>query len=257
LPPPGVPVTPEAVRAFLARSSTTRAVRAVILTLVPSAEVEALVKESMLEATAAADRTAPSTHDALPMWVVAIAHRVVADFLERSTRRARYQGSLPPRARDYDESGEDVAQAAGYDPDEDSKIERNDHVRRWIERAVARSPRDRETLDILLEHARHGKPYKKIAAERGLTMPSLTARTFEFRKRFAQRYAHRHDRMKLWIALGAATAIAAIAAEWLLRPAAVHAMEPHRSVLLQRTASASPPPFDPELSLLSETPRRS
>jgi hypothetical protein len=85
-------------------------------------------------------------------------------------------------------------------------------VRRWLKREVALSPRDQETLAILLEHARVAKSYRRIAEERGMTQGALAARVFEFKQRYVDRYEQRRDRTLLWIVL--AVLVPAVAAVW-------------------------------------------
>lgn len=126
---------------------------------------------------------------------------------------------------DEDEKTEDRGTPSiappSFDDADDASLQTSGHeglrvdawlVRRWLKREVALSPRDRETLAILLEHARVAKPYRRIAEERGMTQGALAARVFEFKRRYADRYEQRRDRTLLWIVL--AVLVPAVAAVW-------------------------------------------
>jgi hypothetical protein len=116
-------------------------------------------------------------------------------------------------------------------------------MRRWIEREVARSPADQETLAILLEHARLAKPYKRIAEERGMTPGALSVRIADFKRRYAERYKKRRDRLQMLLLLlvGAVVLVAAIVAWWLGRPTRPR-VEPIRPDGPTGTARPAPPP---------------
>jgi DNA-directed RNA polymerase specialized sigma24 family protein len=206
-------VSREAVRAFLARVDTMRDVRAIVAARVPATNVDDLVQDSLREALEAADRAPPHRADALGAWVAAIARRVVADFLEQRARRAKYQGPMP---REEDDVERPEPSSDPRESDDDQEEVHTWLVRHWLEQQVADHPRDKETFEILLEHARDARTYQEIADARGLTLPALTSRIHEFKYKYVPRYKRWRNRAILLVLLGAAVIVAVIVM-WLLR----------------------------------------
>jgi len=231
------------VAAFIARVETRQAIHAHVAARVARVDVDDLVQTTWAEAARAAERSPPAEENAVPAWLKKIAERVVADHLARRARRARYEGPTP----DADVDGEYAVEAndQAVDPRESEPVESEGWLfHRWIAEATAAHPRDRETLAILLEHIRDGVPYTRIAPERGMSLPALSSRIFEFKTKYAKRYARRRNRAILWVVLGAA-AVAVIIAWWLTRrPARFGNIEP--DVIPARSA-APLPSFDQAL----------
>jgi DNA-directed RNA polymerase specialized sigma24 family protein len=218
VPPPAGGVPPEAVQAFLARSATRGTVRAIVSAVIPKADVEAVVERTMVEATEAANHSAPESYGALHAWVGGVARRVVADYVARRARRARSLGGKASLRVVGGREARGGAPEVPVDRRADDPIDNGGPPRRWLERQVTQNARDRETFSILLEHVLQGRPYTRIAAERGTTPLAVSARIFEFRKRYAQRYERRWLRLTVWTAVAIAVAIVAIAASWITRP---------------------------------------
>jgi hypothetical protein len=77
-----------------------------------------------------------------------------------------------------------------------------------IEAQVRKSPRDKETLELLLEKASSGKTYDQIAAEHGMSLTALAARVFQFKKKYLPRYQRDRNRaIVLLLLLAAALAL--------------------------------------------------
>jgi hypothetical protein len=125
-------------------------------------------------------------------------------------------------------------------------------VRQWIERQVAKNPRDRETFAILLEHAQGEKTYQQIAGERGMTLTALSSRIFEFKQKYIPRYKRWRSRTMVWVMLGGAVVIAVAAIVlWLLlrRPAEIgpdpSKLPPPPPAPVPSATLSVPPPFEP------------
>jgi DNA-directed RNA polymerase specialized sigma24 family protein len=243
-------VSREAVRAYLARVETMTKVRAIVAARVPATNVDDLVQDSLREALESADRAPPHRADALGAWVAAIARRVVADFLQQRARRAKYQGPMP------DEEDDAQRPEPGYDPRESADDKSEVHgwlVRQWLEQQVADHPRDKETFEILLEHAREARTYQEIADERGMALTALSSRIYEFKYKYIPRYKRWRNRAVLLVLLGAAVIVAVIVMWLLRRPPEIGpdpSIAPPRMPAPSVTASSPEPlpePFTPAL----------
>jgi DNA-directed RNA polymerase specialized sigma24 family protein len=227
------PVSPAAVRDFLASAETRLFVTAIVAARVPEADVDDLVHRALMEALESLKRKVPDREDALRGWIGTITRRVVADYLTKRKRRAKYEGPMPEAPVDpagSDEKAESSSSAARFasesaraEPSYDPWAEDDDQprvhawlVRQWLDREVANHPRDKETLEILLDHARGGKTYQDIARQRGLTLTALSSRIFEFKQKYIPRYRRWQRRTLLVLLLGGAALVAAIVIWWLL-----------------------------------------
>lgn len=255
--------SPDDVRAFLALPETRRQVTAIVGARVPSRDVENLVQDSLEEALRALGRHPPNRRDGLPGWVATIARRVVADFLAKRSRRARYEGSMPEEP--WDEEPARGAPAVDppspvAEPSYDPRVDGDDEgmsdwlVRRWLAEQVENHPRDKETFEILLEHAREGKPYGRIAAERGMTLTALSSRIFEFKGKYQSRYRRWRDRTVWMLLLGAVALVIAVAialSQWLRTSGSPHRQEAPPAPLPSGPAPSAtrpaPVPFSPAL----------
>ena len=184
------------------------------------------MQDVLAEALKAADRSPPAHEDLMSSWLATIARRVVADFLAQRARRAKYEGDMPdepegePGAPDGAagvEASEDDEPPAFPEPSYDPRAAGDDEgevdawlVRQWLEKQVAGDPRDEETLAILLEHAQGEKTYQAIARERGMTLPALSNRIFEFKSRYIPRYKRWRNRAVLLLVLGGVAIVAEI-----------------------------------------------
>lgn len=124
-------------------------------------------------------------------------------------------------------------------------------VRHWLAQQVANDPRDKETFEIVLEHAQGGKTYQHIAREREMTLTALSSRIFEFKCKYIPRYKKWRNRTVLLLLLGGAAVIVAIVVLWLLRrPDAIGPdpswVPPSKAPAPSATAS-TPPRFDQAL----------
>jgi DNA-directed RNA polymerase specialized sigma24 family protein len=262
-------VSPEAVRAFLARAETRRMVISLVARKVPRANVEDVAHDAFEEATKALKRQPPHRGETLPGWLATITRRVIADFHVKRTRRGKYEGPMPeePEQSEWIDGGSAAAlPQRGPEPSYDPRVASEDDsevdawlVRRWLEGQVAGHPRDQETFAILLEHARGSKTYQEIARERDMTLTALSSRIFEFKGKYIPRYQRWRNRAVLLVLLGGAAVIAAVVVLWLLlRPAAIGPdpmwAPPPKRPTPSATAPA-PEPFEPALPTNRPAPR--
>jgi DNA-directed RNA polymerase specialized sigma24 family protein len=260
------PVPVEVVRAFLARRTTYAQIRSLAAGAVAAQLIDDIVNDTFEEALKAAVRAPPRDAATLPAWIGTIARRVIADSHAKGKRREKYEAPMPiePVDSDLPDDGSPNAPVQAWSPDEgpperpltydprsapDAWPDGEGRVVRWLERKVAKSPRDRETFEILLEKAREGKTYGQIAEERGMTLTALSSRIFEFKGKYLPRYKRERDRSILLILLLGASLVAVGVALWLLLhraqitpPVVPVGPAPVPSV----TASAAP--FDPAVS---------
>jgi DNA-directed RNA polymerase specialized sigma24 family protein len=229
VPPPAGGVPAEAVYAFLAREATRGTVRAIVSAVIAKGDVEAVVQRTLLEAKEAATHSPPESYGALHAWVGGMARRVVADYVAQRARRARGIGGRPSLRVVGGRDARGAAHEVPVEEGSDEPVDDGGPPRRWIRRQVARNPHDRETFSILLEHVLYGRSYARLAAVRGTTPLALSARVFEFRKRYAERYAQRWMRRMFWAGLAVVATVAAIAASWLVRPRPNPPLETNRT----------------------------
>jgi RNA polymerase sigma factor (sigma-70 family) len=251
----------DARRAFVARADMRDMVRAIVATRVPAQHVEDIIQDAIEEALRALERTPPSRDDALPAWLAQIARRVAADFLAQRTRRAKYEGPMPEEPAEAHwagaESGESKrprrAPEPSYDPRFDDAAELHPWLaRQWLEHEVADNPQDRETFEIVFEHAQGGKTYQQIAAERGMTVTALSSRIFEFKQLYIPRYKRWRNRVIIVILLGGAAVLLAAAVLWSLlqRPDSIRpdpSTAPPPQLPVPSASASAPEPFEPAL----------
>ncbi len=256
------PLTRTSVLSMLGRPPTTREVTRLVAAKVPPSYVEDVVQDVFVEAVKAADRNPPAHEGLLPSWLATITRRVVADFLERRARRAKYEGDMPdelegePGAPDgaagVEASEDDEPPAlpeASYDPraadDDEGQVDAW-LARQWLEKQVAGDPRDEETLAILLEHAQGGKTYQDIARARGMSLTALSTRIFEFKGRYIPRYKRWRNRAVLLLVLGGVAIVAEIVLLlWLW-------LAPRDAGI--RPDLYRPPPIAPSATVVAPTP---
>ena len=237
-------VSLEDFRAFLARAETRGWVAAIVRERVPAKDADDLAQDALAEALKAFVRAPPAKEEVLVAWIATIARRVVADFLKKRGRRRKYEGSMPddPDSRESesesssaDDESDRVAEPS-YDPREGSVDDlelKGRSLLQWLERQVAHSPRDRETLEILLEHGLGQKTYQTIADERGITLTVLSSRIFEFRNKYVARYKRERERTWLLLLLFLFGAAVVAVLVWLL---SAHG-RPHRETVGPSTPS--------------------
>jgi DNA-directed RNA polymerase specialized sigma24 family protein len=223
-------VTSEAFAAFLARPDTRRWVLSIVKDKIPVDHVEDVAQDALAEALKAFVKAPPSRDEVLIVWIATITRRTVADFWKKRGRRRKYEGNMPvgpdapaldlaydSESTFEDDEGEPAAAEPSYDPREGSVDDlelKGGFLFRWLERQVAKSPTDRETFEIVLEHGLGDKTYQTIAKERGLTLTVLSSRIFEFRKKYIPRYKRERNRAVLLLLLFGAAVVAIIV--WLL-----------------------------------------
>lgn len=200
-------VTPAAFRAFIARPDIRKMVLGIVKKRAPPQSEEDLAQDVLAEALRAFERSPPGRDEVLVEWLKTIAQRVVADSAKKRKRRGKYDGDMP-EDDDADVDDGDVPLGrdprpiamAGYDPRTDATLEGR-RVLRWLEKQVEASPRDRETLAIVLEHGMGKKTYQAIANERGMSLAALSSRIFEFKQKYIPRYRRERERTVLLLLL--------------------------------------------------------
>jgi hypothetical protein len=243
--PEAPPLDPAAVPRFVSSKQARTVAEGVLRKIVPRVEVYDLATDALERALKARP---PRVEAVLPAWLARIARRVGAKWLDKRKRRSKYEGDMPVRvAREDDYTGEardddggrgEVLELQGDDP---GKM-----LGPYLDKLIGSHEGDREVREILREHAERKKPYKAIAAERGLTETQLANRIHRFKAKYAPRVKRRRTQMfvlKAFLAFAAGVA-AVILAWWLLsrRPDIRPDPSPPR---LAPSASASAPPPEP------------
>jgi DNA-directed RNA polymerase specialized sigma24 family protein len=195
----------------------------------------------------------------MPAWLRIVARRVLVDFHRKRARRAKYEAPMPNEpvpSWSPDDDGANSRWEPSHDPRDasDEWTHTAGRLVRWLEEQVAAHPRDAETLQILLEHARESKTYGQIAQERGMTLTAVSSRIFEFKVKYMPRYRRERDRSNLlFLFLGAALVLAIVVVWFLLRPAvpAPRLEPPPSTPVPSPSASTSAAPFEPAGSVPS------
>ncbi len=164
-------------------------------------------------------------------WFDRVCKSRVAKHYARKVARAQYEGRMPVAPEIKDEAGLPVADPGdavvdidpSFDPERDDFRAEGLLFTRWMERAVAQRPRDRETFALMMEWAEDDEAtYRSIAEKHGMTEAALTARVFKLKKEYAERYRTWRNGMFVWLWRGAALALLALAVAlalgWLRRP---------------------------------------
>jgi DNA-directed RNA polymerase specialized sigma24 family protein len=217
--PPALPR--EIIADFLSRPLTHQWVKALVRRRVASRRVEDVCQDILLEAIET--KSVPSVERALPQWLKTIALRVIADYHTKRVRRARYEASREQlreleNARERDADGEspddEGLEKLTYDPTVTMSFGADGFlIRPWLERQVQSDPRDKETLALILERAGSEKTYAKIAEEHGMTLTALSARIFQFKKKYLPHY--KRDRNRVFVLLLLAGAALLVLAWWV------------------------------------------
>jgi DNA-directed RNA polymerase specialized sigma24 family protein len=263
----------ETVRNFLATAETRHLVIAIVAASVPATDVDDVAQCAIAEALESLKRKVPDRAETLRAWIGTITRRVVADYVIKRKRRSKYEGPMPEAAQALFEGDPTDAEgpsdglslharlaspSVGAEPIYDPWAEDGDHtkvhawwVRQWLEREVANHPRDRETLEILLDHARGEKTYQAIAQERGISLTALSSRIFEFKQKYIPRYRQWRNRAVLVLLLAGAAVILAIVVWWLLSGKPTigpdPSVAPPRPPLAPSATASVPAPFEPAL----------
>jgi DNA-directed RNA polymerase specialized sigma24 family protein len=182
----------------------------------------------------------PSSAEALPFWVQTITARVVADHTRRGKRRGKYAGEMPDLdATVVDDSVFDLGAREPADV----------NVTPWLERQVADSPRDAETLEILKEKAQNRKTYAELAEALGLSEATLKKRVARFADKYAEqrRLANRErGLLLLLLAIGGAVAVYVLM-KWVVTPD-FERVDPDRAVPTNSSRNTAPPPEEQGVS---------
>ena len=244
--PDAPPIDPALVKRFLA----TKEARAIALhaarKFVPSREVENVAQSAMVRALKA---TPPRSEIVLPAWFASVCRYEVADFVRKRKRRKKYEGKMPTRvAREDAYTGAPVEDDDPVDPsyDPEADEEPDNLLGSHLDCLVAGHARDAETRSFIREHAEEKRPYKEIAARRGLTEAQIANRIYRFTRKYERDVKKgRRETMLFWIFGGLAVVAAALVAWWLLRHHAED-IRPDPSRFQPRpspSASASTPVF--------------
>ncbi len=151
----------------------------------------------------------------------------------------------------YLDRGADAAEERDRDDHGADVLARELRILGWM-KAVIDDPRDKATLDLMLEHDEQGVPVSELAAREKTTPNALSLRFFKLRQKYAPKLAIMDDEPKrravllLLLLLGIGGAVAVVA--WWLRGPQV--AEPRRlrpPVPVVEPAPAPKPTFDQAL----------
>jgi DNA-directed RNA polymerase specialized sigma24 family protein len=190
-------VTDAQLRAFLAHPDAQKRIRAIVAARLRAGAPEALRDDIVQQTnvTVLTTRSRPRSLDTAQGWLAAIATRAVARQLRADGARARW---LDTNVAIDDEDG--PAAAVPSDGRGDGWL-----LSRWLAHAVAGSPRDQETLELLCYQADSGKTHADVAAEHATTEDALRRRVARFKSKYLPRYRRRRTAILVAIYAGAFT----------------------------------------------------
>jgi DNA-directed RNA polymerase specialized sigma24 family protein len=183
---PSTQVTREQLRTFLAEASTQERIRAVVARRLRRKTPDALIDDIAQEANTAAleSDTRPASMRTASGWIATVAARAVVDYFRRE---AKHFDFVDPEA-DPDEL------ASEAEPPEDRWLV---SAWAWLAAQLAHDSRDQETFELLVYKAQTRKGYEAVAAEHGMTAPTLHNRVHQFKNKYEPRWRKRQERMLL------------------------------------------------------------
>jgi DNA-directed RNA polymerase specialized sigma24 family protein len=247
-------VPKDVLAAFLALDSTQDLILRVVMSRLSKKSPEFLIDDLVSDANFAcvSSKSGATDETKLDAWVAGTAIHAIQGYFRTNARHARHF-----------KEGADVDALVIETPAEPIDAETTTEpwmIGPWLDQRVAKSARDRETLELIVYKARTGKTDEQVCADRNLTIGQLRSRIHYFKKkhqpalaRHKERVAERNRTMLLWLRWGGAiVAVAAgIALAWWLLWRPRPDIRPDRFDVPAKpvpSASASAaPPFDQAL----------
>ena len=189
---------PAILRRFLSSQKALNVAAAAVKRMVPEQQVADIAVDAVIRALRARK---PRVEVVIPAWLAEIARRVAARWLEKTKRRAKYEGAMPVRkAREDDYTGHKVehhpAPMGNYFDADGPEDEEEPLIDPYMDTIVA--PHDRPILDLLREQARTKKTYAMLAADRGESGDQLRRKIRRFKVKYMPRVRRRRSLM-LWL----------------------------------------------------------
>jgi hypothetical protein len=143
-----------------------------------------------------------------------------------------------------------------YEPTDDDASDWR--VGKWLRKQVAKTPHEKEVFEILQYKARSKKTYQAIAAERGMTLASLSNRIYRLKEKYEPLWKEeKRDRQRtlLWALAVGAVVLMLVFAMWALRRSKNEALPvPDFELRPAPSASASAAPPEPFMPALPTPP---
>jgi len=248
-----VRVSPEVVRAFLARKETQDLIVGVVRRGLSKKTPRNIVDEIVSDANARAFTTKarPFRESRLPGWLTAVAVSARKDYFRAGAADLKWVN----RQAEVDEVAADV-DAGEVPADEGEEAAPTWLIGPWLEKKVAPHAADRDVYELLVDKAKSDKSYEEIAAERGETVNALTKRVQRFKAKYVplrRRHNERRHALMLFLRLGGAVALvaAAVLLAYYFYRGVRPAPEPPDT---KPSSSASPRPFDDNAPGVSHPP---
>jgi DNA-directed RNA polymerase specialized sigma24 family protein len=246
-------ISPEELRALLAKPETQRRIRAVVTSRLSKGADPSLADDLVQDANLVmlASRLGPRSAASAPGWIGTIARRAVADHFRRGGSDRKW---IAPDEVDFDE-----VPARTEAPDDDLLLTD------WLARAVAGDARDAETLEMLLYKARLDATYDRVAADHGLTPVALRSRVNAFKNKYEAEWRKHRAMLVLLLLLSVAAVVAVAAWVWLRSARGAEQNVPNPEVPTaptmptthpSATASAQDTPFEPAAPPSATAPTR-
>jgi hypothetical protein len=200
VPPPkgdvvvSLPIDRRAFDKYIVRGRTMRLMKRVIRAHVSRktqrADVEDMVIRAQMECIEAVNRAkGPESWQKIDAWTSKVTAHAVAHHFRSTNIDKKWLN------RDAD------VEEQPTEPPEDLYGEDKWMIRPWLEKATENDPRDRELLDILCYKARSKKPYKVVAAERGMTPTQLSSRVYDFKMKYLPALHARKEKERVLLLL--------------------------------------------------------
>ncbi len=201
---PSTQITRDQLRAFLAEASTQERIRAVVARRLRDKAAATLIDDIAQEANTAAleSDTRPASMRTASGWIATVASRAVVDYFRREVKHRDF---VDPEA-DPDELASDAET-----PEGGWLLS----AWAWLAAQLAHDSGDQETFELLVYKAQTRKGYEEVAAEHGMTAPTLHNRVHQFKKKYEPRWRKRQERMLLLaILFGGATILVVAWTVW-------------------------------------------
>jgi DNA-directed RNA polymerase specialized sigma24 family protein len=226
------------LRVLLAQPDTQQRIRAIVAKRVrkgaPGAVRDDIVQQANLTLLQSPSR--PRSAATASGWVSAVTHRQVANYF-----RAR---AVETRWLEIDEDPEARPEAAQTGPD--AAPEGDWMIAPWLAQAVASSPRDQETFELLVYKAATRKTYEEVADDHAMAPKALVGRVVQFKKKYLPRYQRRRTNVALAVLTGALTLALLGWLFWYPKPEVAKPPPPKPAPSATSSAVAPPVPIAPQ-----------